>query len=55
MVGNELKSVKGNCARPYQYKMAGFIAKYMVGNQLKSFKGNCARPYQYKMTGFIAK
>ena len=44
MVGNQLKSVEGNCARPYLYKMTGFIAKQMVGNQLKSAKGNCARP-----------
>ena len=27
IVGNQLKSVKRNCARPYQYKIAGFIAK----------------------------
>ena len=43
VVGNQLKSVKGNYARQYLYKMAGFIVKQKVGNQLKSVKGNCAR------------
>ena len=32
VVGNQLKSVKGNYARPYLYKMAGFIVKQKVGN-----------------------